>query len=334
MSRAALLVMLFFLVSAGCGGNREVNVQKLSADAARDSRSEKLNAMIFSPAVMQNADPNADYVIGAEDLLEIDVFQAEELRRTVRVSSQGYIGMPLIGQVRAKGLTPAELEKELRERLDKYMEEPLVSVYVKEYKAQKIGVIGAVTSPQVFAVTGQRYLLDMLSLAGGLTREAGSICYILRPLSSEKQGVSKTETLVIDLGELLEKGNIALNVPVFSGDVIHVPKGGVFFVDGAVNKPGAFQSQGKTTLVQAIAMAEGVRFEANKSEVQILRDNGEGDRTVMTADYGAIKNGEAKDVQIRENDIIIVPYSGIKSFMSGFVNTIRGFVTFGNPIRY
>ena len=325
------LLWTTFLLSlmAGCGGGREVNVQQMDAQIARSSKPDKLNALMFNSAMMQNVDPNADYVIGSEDLLEIDVFQAEELKRTVRVSSQGYIGLPLIGQIKAKGLTPLQLEAEIVEKLDRYMEEPLVSVYVKEYKAQKIGVIGAVTNPQVYAVTGQRYLLEMLSLAGGLTKEAGSICYILRPLNAEKQGIAKTETIVVDLTELLERGNITLNIPVFGGDVVNVPKGGIFFVDGAVNKPGSFQIQGKTTLVQAVAVAEGLRYEADRSDIKILRDNGEGDRVVLTADYDAVRDGGSKDILLKENDIIIVPKSGVKNFLSGFLNTVRGIVSFG-----
>ena len=326
---ACLLSMSLAFLLCGCGGGQEATLRKMDSQAAKNTRAERLNAIMFTPAMMQNADPNADYVIGSEDLLEIDVFQAEELRRTVRVSSQGYIGLPLIGQMKAKGLTPVQLEAEIVERLAKYMEEPLVSVYVKEYKAQKIGVIGAVTNPQVYAVTGQRYLLEMLSMAGGLTKEAGNICYILRPVSAGSGGISKTETIVVDLTELLEKGNIALNVPVFAGDVVNVPKGGIFFVDGAVNKPGSFQSQGKTTLMQAIAMAEGVRFEADRSDIKVFRDNGEGAREVITADYDAINAGTGTDIPIRENDIVIVPKSGAKNFLSGFLSVVKGIVTFG-----
>jgi polysaccharide export outer membrane protein len=324
--------MFLFLLVTGCGGGREVSVRQLDVQMTRASKPDKLNALLFNSSMMQNVDPNADYVIGSEDLLDIDVFQAEELRRTVRVSSQGYIGLPLIGQVKAKGLTPVQLEAELVQKLDRYMEEPLVSVYVKEYKAQKIGVVGAVTNPQVYAVTGQRYLLEMLALAGGITKDAGNVCYILRPLNAEREGISKTETIVVDLTELLEKGNIALNVPVFSGDVVHVPKGGVFFVDGAVNKPGSFQIQGRTTLVQAIAVAEGLRFEADRAEIKILRDNGEGDRTVLTADYDAIRDGVSRDIPLRENDIIVVPKQGMKNFLSGFLSAVKGIVTFGAPL--
>ncbi|MGD1076325.1 MAG: polysaccharide biosynthesis/export family protein [Thermodesulfovibrionales bacterium] len=326
---AALVSALLY----GCSGNREVNVQNANAELAKKNTvSEKLNDMMMKSALTQSTDPNADYVIGAEDLLDIDVFQAEELKRTVRVSSQGYIGLPLIGQIKAKGLTSLQLEKEIAAKLEEYMEQPLVTVFVKEYKAQKIGVIGAVANPQVYSVTGQKYLLDMLSMAGGLSKEsAGTVAYVLRPTTNTEQGgLSRTETLVIDLTELLEKGNIALNVPVFSGDVINVPKGGVVFVDGAVNKSGVFPLQGgRTSLVKAIAMAEGLRFEADRSAIKIFRDNGEGVRDVITVDYDAVNEGKQKDVLIKENDIVIVAKNGMKNFMSGFMTAIKGLVTVG-----
>jgi polysaccharide export outer membrane protein len=140
---------------------------------------------------------------------------------------------------------------------------------------------------------------------------------------------NRSATMVIDLDELLIKGNLSLNVPVFAGDVINVPKGGVFFVDGSVRTPGSFSMKGKTNLTQAISMAQGVNADANLSDVRIFRDNGKGEREVVVADYDAIRTGTQPDILIAENDIIIVPQSGIKNFFSGFLNTIRGFVSFG-----
>ncbi|MBI5181968.1 MAG: polysaccharide biosynthesis/export family protein [Nitrospirae bacterium] len=326
-------IALTLIISTGCGGNQAANIQKIDSEIKKDSKTERLNNLLLKSGTARNTDPNADYTVGHDDLIEIDVFQAEELRRTVRVSAKGYIGLPLIGQIKAKGQTPVQIEEAIAKRLVKYMQEPLVTVYIKEYRAQRIGVIGAVTQPQVYAVTGQKYLLDMLSMAGGLTREAGAICYILRPQQdSERQESSTTETMVIDLTELLEKGNIALNIPVFGGDVINVPKGGVVFVDGAVSKPGSMQMQGKTTLVQAIAMAGGMLYEADVSDVKIFRDNGEGFRDIITTDYDAIKDGKKDDIQLRENDIIIVPKSGVKTFLTGVLNTVRGFISFGKSL--
>jgi polysaccharide export outer membrane protein len=321
-SITCLLAAVLTCILCACGGSRAVNTQQTEAPKANDSRADKLNAMILSAAMTGKVDANADYVIGPEDLLDIEVFQAEELKRTVRVSSQGYIGLPLVGQVKAKGLTPAQLEQEIVRGYAKFVQEPLVSVYVREYKAQKIAVMGSVRAPQVYAVTGQRYLLDMITMAGGLAGEAGNICYILRPLNTEKGEVSKTETLVVDLSELLEKGNMALNLPVFGGDVVNVPKGGVVFVDGAVERPGVYQMSAKTTLLQAIIMAGGTRFEALKSEVIVYRDKGDGARESISVDYDAIRNNEKDDMLLKQNDLVVVPSSGIKSFLRFFSGTL------------
>jgi polysaccharide export outer membrane protein len=322
-------ILLISISLAACAANHEINIHKIDSDLKRDSKSGKINEVILKYN-LQGADPNADYAIGPEDLLEIDVFQVEELKRKVRVSSRGYIGLPLIGQIQTKSLTTSQLEQAITKRLEKYIEDPIVSVYVAEFRSQKIAVIGAVSSPQVYSVSGQRYLLNMLSMAGGLTKEAGNICYVLRPINAEKQDLSKSETIVIDLIELLEKGNVALNIAVFNGDVINVPKGGMFFVDGAVNKAGAYQLPSKeNTVIQAIAMASGLKYEAKASDIKIFRDIGEGEREIITVDYDAIKSGEKDDVKIKENDIIIVPESGVKNFLSGFMNTIRGLVSFG-----
>jgi len=326
------LTYLTYLFLSGCGGNRALNYQHMDLPQTKDSQSEKFRGMMLQTAMMKNVDPDADYIIGPDDAIDIEVFEVEELKKTVRVSSQGYISLPLIGQIKAKGLTPIQLEQEIAKKLDTYLNSPLVSVYVKEYKAQRIGVIGAVDKPQVYIVTGQRYLLDMLSMAGGLTREAGTICYVLRPVKTDAQNntrdVPRTETLVIDLNELLEEGNLALNIPVFNGDVINVSKGGVVFVDGAVKMPGAFTMKGKTTLMQAIAMAQGLSPEANPEDVRIYRENGKGERNVITVDYEAVKEAEKPDLLLAENDIVIVPKEGIKNFFSGFINTIKGLIYF------
>lgn len=323
------LTLLFFIL--GCGGKKEFVAPEISSVIDTKDNHKKINDALIKASINQGVRPDDDYVIGPEDLLEIDVFQAEELKRKVRVSSQGYIGLPLIGQIKAKGLTPSELEKEIASRLDRYMEEPLVSVYVAEYKARKIAVIGAVTSPQVYSVSGQKYLLDMLSMAGGLTKDAGDICYVIRPLDNERS-VSQTETIVIDLKELLIKGNVALNIPVFNGDVINVPKGGMVFVDGAVERPGAFPLQQNTTLVQSIAMAGGFKFEADKNNINVFRDRGDGTREIITIDYEKISKGQMNDFPINDNDIIIVPKSGMKNFFSGFLNAIKGLISFGKAL--
>jgi polysaccharide export outer membrane protein len=262
---------------------------------------------------------SADYKIGPEDLLEITVFQANELNSTVRVSASGFIKIPLIDKIEASGLTVQELESLICKNMEKYLAEPVVSVFVKEYRSQQIAVLGSVKNPGVFYVTGQRYLLDLLSMAGGLNPDSGDVCIIQRtPGTNQKDnGIEQGENLVVDLDQLLIKGNIALNMPLFSGDVIHVPKAGIFFVDGAVDGAGSFPLKGGITLTQALSMAKGLSYEAIRSDIRIYRDNGQPNRELIVIDYESILDRKSPDIEIKDKDVIIVSSSGLKRFIKG-----------------
>jgi polysaccharide biosynthesis/export protein len=319
-------ISIAFLFLSGCGTNHSVKT-KAPLDYAEKMKTEKLNAAIIESAAHQ-VGTGDDYHIGPEDLLEIDAYNVDEVKKTVRVNSQGDIALPLVGIIQVKGLTTFELEQLIAKKLEKYVQETVVNVFVKEYHSQKISVVGAVKNPQVYAVTGQRYLIDMLMAAGGLRETAGNICYIIRP-ANKSAPESKASTIVINLDELLVKGNFALNLPVFAGDLISVPEGGIFFVDGAVKNPGVFTMKGKTTVIQALTMAKGVNPEAKMSDIRIFRTNSKGERDIIPVDYDAIRKGESPDIFIVENDIIIVPQSGIKNFFNGFINSLRGVFSIG-----
>ncbi|HXX80772.1 MAG TPA: polysaccharide biosynthesis/export family protein [Thermodesulfovibrionales bacterium] len=337
VSIVAAVLALFSSFLIGCGGGSQpVHVQSPDSEVKDEGKSARMNDLLLKAAMARPADKDADYIIGADDVLDIDVYQAEELHKTVRVSSQGYIGILLIGQIKAKGLTPLQLEQEISKRLEKYMQEPRVSVTIKEYRAQKISVIGAVSTGGVFSVTGQKYLVDMLIMAGGIGAGASEICLVLRPSDSEMAGEKKTETLAINLIDLLEKGDFSLNIPVFTGDIINVIRNGIVFVDGPVNRPGTFSYKMRMTLREAIIFAGGLRFEADPSDVKILRDKGDGTREVIGVNYEDITKGKSNDFPIKENDIIIMGKNGFKNFLvtvsgmlSGGLNTAGGFTV--NP---
>lgn len=320
-------LFLFILLLFSCSGGYAAKTIPAS-DLSAQKKTDKLNEAIMLKAINQHGQRDNSYLIGPEDLLEIEAYNVDELKKTVRVNSHGDIALPLVGVINVKGLTTSDVEQLITKKLEKYVKETVVTVYMKEYKSQRVSVMGAVNKPQVFEITGQRYLLDMLMIAGGLSNNAGNICYVIRPTLINNPN-SRAETIVIALDELLESGNLSLNIPVFAGDVINVPKGGIIFVDGAVHSPGAFNMNGKTTLVQAITMAKGVTSSASLGDVRIFRENNKGEKDIIPVDYKAIHKGDKPDIQVVENDIIIVPESGIKNFFSGFVNTIRGFISFG-----
>jgi polysaccharide biosynthesis/export protein len=111
---------------------------------------------------------NPDYRIGANDLLEFDVFGVPDMRRSVRVNATGAVSLPLIGTVQLAGLTAQEAETHLAKKYgEKYLQNPQVSLFIKEFTTQRITIEGAVAKPGIYPVTGQLTLLRALALAGG-----------------------------------------------------------------------------------------------------------------------------------------------------------------------
>jgi polysaccharide export outer membrane protein len=286
------------------------------------SNNDKMNNKLPSSESSIESLYKGDYVIGPEDLIEISVYQGEELNRTARVSSSGFVKLPLVGTIKASGLTAPELESEISKRLQQYFQEPIVSIFIKEYRSQSITVLGAVVIPQVYVVTRQKFLIDMISISGGLTKDAGDICFVRRG----------NETIIVNIKDLLIGGDMKLNVPVFSGDIIHVPAGGVIFVDGSVNSPGSFNMQGTITLTQAIAMAKGFKFEAIRDEIKVYRDSGKVTRDIIDIDYDAILEKKSPDIFLKDKDVLIVPKSGVKGFWNGFVQSLTGAFRFGSSV--
>jgi polysaccharide export outer membrane protein len=307
-------------------------VQEKETESVRQVK--EMNERILMSTLASSKATHGDYKIGPEDLLEVAVFEVEKLNKTVRVSARGDISLPLLGILKVKGMTATELEKWIADLLaEKYMKDPYVTVFVKEYRNQRISVIGMVEKPGIFEIAGQKTVLGMLAMAGGLKEDAGRLLFLIRPPSSNEDGPKEMGgsaqqaplTLVIDLDELLIKGDLALNVPTFSGDVINVPASGKVFVGGDVQKPGGFPLKGKSlTVTQAIALAEGLKPEADGSEIKIFRFSGKGkEKEVITVNYYDIVEAKAVDPYVKENDILIVPRSGVKNFWVGFRDFFR-----------
>jgi polysaccharide biosynthesis/export protein len=336
----SLIVIFVFavLLLTACASN-DTRTQSLIAQRtsnASTSETDRLNSEIaLKNAELRKTVSPSDYKIGAEDLLDIDVFQVPDLKTTERVSAKGYIKLPLVGDIKASGSTVSGLETLIAEKLAKYVREPQVSVFVKEYRSQQISVLGAVRDPKVYYVSGQKYLLDMLSLAGGLTPEAGSVC-IIQQVSAASQESGAGQKMIIDLDALLKNGRTDLNIPVYSGDVIQIPKKGIFFVDGSVRNPGEFPMNGKTTLTEAISIAKGFSFEASRSNIKIYRDTGEAKRKVITLDYDDILAGKSRDCILKDKDIVIVSASGFKKFLQSFSGALNlnGFTLGGRGVFY
>lgn len=283
----------------------------------------------------------SDLPVGTGDLLEISVFEVEELSKIrLRVPGRGVISLPLIGQIQATGRTTAELEDEIRARLQqKFMHEPQVSVFLQEHNSQRISVIGAVRKGGVFNLTRPLRLADALALAEGLTEEADRQVYVIRrapigavtaaagrgavPTGPPPAGETTAEVMApIDLSELAD-GREDLNVALQAGDVVHVPRAGSVYVGGSVERPGSFLLRGKTTAQQAILAAGGVKDVADWGDVRLYRKTPAGKVEVTVYDLEAFEQGKPAP-ELQRNDVVVVGKSGGKAFFYGFLDFFKG----------
>jgi len=249
----------------------------------------------------------SDYVIGSEDLLEISVFEQPDLNRTVRVSGDGTISVPLLGIIPVNGLTTKEAEASLRDLLgEKYLTNPQVSVFVKEAKSKKVSVVGAVSKPGTVEMLGQRTLLEAISEAGGLTQQAGKDLYVLRPDPS-----GATTRIDVDLDDLMINGNPELNIPILPGDVINIPIDRLqhVYVDGAVRKPGEveYKNSRPLNLLQAIAAAGGLSERASQKGIVLIRSHPGGSQEILKINLKAVRKGKEPNLVLENGDSIYVP---------------------------
>lgn len=270
--------------------------------------------LTLTPLVLQAQskpalDQSYEYQIGAKDLLQISVFEVPELNITVRVSENGMISLPLLGEIRAEGLNRLELEKELAARLEKnYLKNAQVTIFIKEFQSKKVSIMGAVKNPGMHDLIGRQSLLQVISMAGGLSEQASDTVVIFRQFRS---GLNLSLTIKLD--ELLLKANPRYNIPVFAGDIINIP-GSQFldiYVFGQVNNPGALRMKkgsDEVTLLRAIAQAGGFSDRARRGKVLITRSE-DGKERKIYVDVKEILSGGSKDFVLQAFDVIFVPES-------------------------
>jgi polysaccharide export outer membrane protein len=335
-----LSLLLAVALAASCGGPTAPNLM-MNPQNPQPSPTTVVNDINqqLSLAASQSTGSTADYRIGPDDLVQITIYNIPEADarltpRTVnlRVSQEGMIVVPLIGNIAAKGMTTRDLEQDLAKRYAKYIRQPHIGVLITEYR-QRVSVMGAVQKPGVFELTGPKTVIDMLALSGGINEKAGNQVHVYR--QDSKGG---RQSFVIDLmvlantaGFVMDDKNAKLvNMPVEAGDLVNVPQAGMFFVDGAVLKPGSYPLGRSYSLSQALATAGGVNPElADYSSVTIYRRRGPDKVENILVDIDKVTSGGAADPQVQPDDVILVPMSGVKYFVKRFIGTIISGVSIG-----
>lgn len=344
MKRTSYLTVMAVLMGlglTGCGASSTSMLQTQTlAQMEGLKKQDQVQHHLLTQAGGASPVNYRDYQVGSEDLLEVQVFGHDNLNRQVRVNGQGAVSLPLVGEVQVAGLSPQNIERRLVEAYgSQFLRNPQVSVAVKEYRHQRVAVTGAVDKPGQYELIGPRTLLEMLALAGGLQDKAGGkagdVVHVIRRqnapdrvhLRKNSEGDSssrRAETLVIDLRRLLQVGAADLNIPIYHGDVIHVPFAGNAYVLGGVRKPGSVSVKGNLTLTQAVALAGGVDPVLATNSAHVLRLDEHGKPRNLTANLARVMSQEERDIPLQENDVVVVGESSLKKALFVFKELLPG----------
>lgn len=267
--------------------------------------------------------------VGPEDLLRLDVYDAPELSRSVRVSEQGTIRLPMLKDpIRVQGLMPTEIEVMVQEALqrEKLLNDPYVTVNVAEYHSRPISVTGAVKTPTIFQAIGTVKLLDALARAGGLdSLNAGYEIVVTRP---NGDATSPPSVQRIPVKALMNGTDPELNLTLLGGEEIRVPEVGHIIVAGSVNQPGVYPvlDNGATTVQTSIAQAKGtIQFFGHTA--YIYRPDEQGVQHEIKVDLGKILQRKAPDVPLQAKDILYIPDSSGRRITQETVTALTGLST-------
>lgn len=270
------------------------------------------------------ATPN--YVLGAGDQIIIRAVGIDEFNDKTDIKLidvRGYVDVPIIGHIKAAGLTVQQLEDAITEQLKKYVRDPQITVTVTDFKSQPVSIVGSVSQPGVYHLTGQNTLVQVLSQAQGLSDDAGNKINVTRekaqgpiPLPGcAEDSTGRFYTATVDTKILLDAKSPSANIAVKPNDVISIPKAEMVYVVGAVSKSGAFvlNQRESMSVLQALSMAEGLEKTSAAGRAKIIRRGENNQRIEIPADLNKILSGKSPDMKLYANDILFVPNSTAKS---------------------
>jgi len=253
-----------------------------------------------------------DYVVGSNDVLTITVFDQPQLAGKYIVQADGTFTFPLLGRVKAGGLTVQALEDDLRDRLVKggFLKQPQIGVSVDQYRSQQIFIMGEVRQPGSLQFTGSMSIIEALARVGSTTERAGPEAVILRSSNGGSQPDaaaieraqnaaadenSKDPNIIrINLQNL--QGTLSQNVELRAGDTIFVPRAESVFVSGQVRSVGEYVFRKGMTVRQVLTLAGGVTERGSTRRIQIIRSINGVDTTI----------GATLQDQVRAGDTVVV----------------------------
>lgn len=240
-----------------------------------------------------------DYIIGPEDLLEIQVWGNKDLNQTVFVRPDGRTSLPLVGEIAVAGKSVQQLQDHLTNVYEKTVKGAVVTVIVKEIRSRPVYFIGGFGKPGVMQLTRDLTLLQAISINGGVLPNADAEKGFL--LRGDKR-------IPIDFNRLVQRGDMSQNPKLEPGDSVVVPLADAVYVNGEVKVPGAVKYTGDLTILKALTLVGGLTPLAAPGRVDIVRGNSEKkERIRVDVDKMMRSPDEYPDARLQPNDIIFVP---------------------------
>jgi len=240
------------------------------------ARAQPVGTSPASPAADTDRD---DYIIGVQDSVNVTVWENADLTGKFTVQPDGAITLPLVGRVKAAGLSLSGFEMQLTRALaDGFLIEPRVAVTLDAHRGRRIFIFGAVSSPGAYALPEGQTLIEALVRAGYATASQVVVVRPKRPSSGPTlpENAGDAEVIRVNLKELekdVEQGSLARNIPLQDGDTVFIPRSDPtrIFVTGQIRTPGAYSITENTSVLQALALAGGVTESAAINRLRIMR---------------------------------------------------------------
>jgi len=251
------------------------------------------------PGQTQPVPPGKDYIIGPEDILDVQVWGSKDLNQTVFVRPDGRLSLPLVGEIAVAGKTVQQLQDHLSAVYEQTVKGAVVTVIVKEIRSRPVYFIGGFGKPGVMQLTGELTLLQAISVMGGVVPNAdGEKGFLLR---GDKR-------IPIDFTRLVQRGDLSQNPKLEPGDSVVVPLADAVYVIGEVKRAGPVKYTGDLTVLKAITQAGGVTPLAAAGRVDILRGSAEKKERIRVDVDRIMRSPDGNpDVRLQPNDIISVP---------------------------
>jgi polysaccharide export outer membrane protein len=268
----------------------------------------RLVVLVLAICASALAQKNESLKIGPGDLLHIQVYDTPELDQHPRVTDAGTVPLLFIGEVKLVDMTPADAANTIEQLLisKQLMKRPQVAVTIDQFATQSVSVLGQVAKPGAIAIATPRSVVDVLSLAGGVTELADRHITIQRHADGKKISYFLSNQATEALNE---------SVLVYPGDTVIIPKSGIVYVLGDVGHPGGYTmatNNSQMSALQAVAMSGSMNKTSLSDRAILIRKSANGYEQIHLA-LGDIQKGKQPDVLLQADDVVFVPFSYMKN---------------------